>query len=207
MDCGKIGQLISQLRREKDMTQKDLADRLGISNKTVSKWENGLGCPDLSLWEELSAVLGADVRKLLRGELTPNRPDAGRMDRVKFYVCPVCGNVLTSTGGAELSCCGRPLEPLCAQTEGDHAPTVEELDLEYYVTFDHPMTKAHFIRFAAYVTDDRYLLVRLYPEQSAALRLPMLRRGTLYVCCSRDGLRKYPFPAPREKKVRHTLPF
>lgn len=207
MDCGKIGRLIAQLRREKDMTQKDLADRLGISNKTVSKWENGLGCPDLSLWEDLSAVLGADVRKLLRGELTPNRPDAGRMDRVKFYLCPVCGNVLTSTGGAELSCCGRPLEPLRAETEADHVPTVEEMDSEYYVTFDHPMTKEHYLRFAAYVTDDRYLLVRLYPEQSAAFRLPMLRRGTLYVCCNRDGLRKYPFPGPREKKARHTLPF
>lgn len=76
MDCAKVGQLILQLRREKGLTQRQLADTLGISNKTVSKWECGRGAPDVSLWRELSSVLGADLLRLLQGELAPNRPDA-----------------------------------------------------------------------------------------------------------------------------------
>ncbi|HCR83676.1 MAG TPA: XRE family transcriptional regulator, partial [Lachnospiraceae bacterium] len=55
MDCVKIGKLIAKLRKEKNLTQRNIADALGIQNKTVSKWECGLGCPDLSLWPELSA--------------------------------------------------------------------------------------------------------------------------------------------------------
>lgn len=86
MDCMKVGKLILQLRTEKGLTQKQVADQLNISNKTISKWECGLGCPDVSLWEELANVLGADILKLLQGELTPNRPDVGKMDRIQFYV-------------------------------------------------------------------------------------------------------------------------
>lgn len=106
MDCMKVGKLIFQLRTEKGLTQKQVADQLNISNKTISKWECGLGCPDVSLWEELANVLGADILKLLQGELTPNRPDVGKMDRIQFYVCPVCGNILTSTGAASIACGG-----------------------------------------------------------------------------------------------------
>ena len=58
MDCMKVGKLILQFRTEKGLTQKQVADQLNISNKTISKWECGLGCPDVSLWEELANVLG-----------------------------------------------------------------------------------------------------------------------------------------------------
>ena len=61
MDCAKIGRLIAQLRKEKGLTQQNIAHALNISNKTVSKWECGLGCPDVSLWADLSAILGADM--------------------------------------------------------------------------------------------------------------------------------------------------
>lgn len=54
MDCSKTGKLIAQLRKENKFTQQNLADALGISNKTVSKWECGLGFPDASLWADLS---------------------------------------------------------------------------------------------------------------------------------------------------------
>jgi len=151
MDCEKVGKLILQLRTERGLTQKNVADALGISNKTVSKWECGLGCPDLSLWPELSVILGADMAQLMEGEITQNRPDSGNISRVRFYVCPVCGNVLFSTGSATIHCCGRRVEPLKPQTE--HAPsiTVEEMDTDYYVSFDHPMEKTHYLVFAAYV--------------------------------------------------------
>ena len=193
MNQEKIGGLICQLRQERGLTQQQLADRLGISNKTVSKWENGKGCPDLALWDDLSRLLGADVSGMLRGELTANRPDVGNLKRTKFYVCPVCGNILTATGPAELSCCGRRLYPMVPAEAGEeHAVKMEESDLEYYVTLDHPMERGHYIRFAALVQDDRVYLQRLYPEQDAAFRLPTQKRyGTLYVCCSQHGLMAY----------------
>lgn len=192
MDCTKVGNLIAQLRREKGMTQQQLAERLNISNKTVSKWECGLGCPDLALWPQLSAMLEADLSRLLQGEMVPNRPDVGRIDRTRFYVCPVCGNLLTSTGKADVSCCGRPLEAL-KPSDSECAVTVEDVDIERYVRFDHPMEKDHYILFAAYVCDDRVLLVRMYPEQSPTALFPLMRRcGRLYFYCTRHGLQKGP---------------
>jgi Predicted transcriptional regulators len=195
MDCAKVGQLILQLRKEKGLTQQQVANRLNISNKTISKWECGLGCPDVTLWEELSNVLGADILKLLQGELNPNRPDVGKINRIQFYVCPTCGNILMSTGKATISCCGRRLYPLTPvpQTKG-HEVSVEEVDADYYITLNHEMDKDHYIVFAAYVLDDSVLLNRLYPEQSSAFRLPVMKgKGSLYVYCTKHGLQKYPF--------------
>lgn len=193
MDYTKTGAAIRQLRRERDMTQKQLAEGLHVTHKTVSKWECGQGCPDPALWEGLAALLGADLRKLLQGELRANRPDSGNMRRLRFYVCPVCGNVLTSTGDCGIFCCGRRLEPLSPAAQQEPlALRVEEMDLDYYISWDHPMQKEHFLRFAAYVQDDRVLLIRLYPEQEPAIRIPASRRdGTLYLYCTKDGLEKH----------------
>lgn len=194
MDCAKVGRLILQLRTEKGLTQRQVAQQLNISNKTVSKWECGLGCPDVTLWDELSAVLGADVLRLLQGELNPNRPDVGKLQETRFYVCPVCGNILVSTGDAAVSCCGRrlsPLKPLPCLPE--HEVTVEEMDADYVLTIKHEMTKAHYISFVAYVHMDSVLLHRLYPEQSPVLRLPVMKSGgSLYLYCVEHGLQKYP---------------
>ncbi len=202
MDCQKIGQLIFQLRKEKGLTQQQLAEQLCITNKTVSKWECGNGAPDASLWDALAGVLGADILKLLQGELHPNRLDVGKMDRVQFYVCPVCGNILTSTGKAAISCCGRRLAPLeVADGIDGHEICSEAMDGEYYISLDHAMSKTHYIAFAAYVTVDRIWFLRLYPEQSCAFRLPDLRgRGMLYLYCTEHGLFKYPWNAVRKFK-------
>ena len=193
MDCMKVGKLILQLRTEKGLTQKQVADQLNISNKTISKWECGLGCPDVSLWEELANVLGADILKLLQGELTPNRPDVGKMDRIQFYVCPVCGNILTSTGAASIACCGRQLQPLIPNIDAPkHTPQVEEVDAEYYATVQHEMRREHYLLFAACVNDDRVWLNRFYPEQSPNFRFPNMRGGgSLYLYCTEHGLIKY----------------
>lgn len=191
MDCEKVGKLILQLRSERGLTQKNIADALGISNKTVSKWECGLGCPDLNLWPELSVILGVDMAQLMEGEMVQNRPDPGNISRIRFYVCPVCGNVLFSTGSATIHCCGRKLEPLKPQTEEIPEITVEEMDTDYYVTFDHPMEKGHYLVFAAYVKSDRVTLHRMYPEQEAAVRFPMQRGGKLYAYCNQHGLIRY----------------
>lgn len=193
MDCAKVGKLILQLRKEKGLTQKQVADRLNISNKTISKWECGLGCPDVSLWEELAKVLGADILKLLQGELRPNRPDVGKMNRIQFYVCPTCGNILTSTGDASIACCGRRLQPLAPITAtSEHDLHIEEIDDEYYATVEHEMCREHYLLFAACVNDDRIWFNRLYPEQSPAFRFPNMRSGAnLYLYCTTHGLLKY----------------
>ncbi|WP_019849971.1 helix-turn-helix domain-containing protein [Desulfitobacterium sp. PCE1] len=190
MDCAKVGKLILHLRKERGLTQKNVADALNISNKTVSKWERGLGCPDISLLAELSEVLGADMEKMLEGELDPNRPDNGNINRIRFYVCPTCGNVLTSSNKASISCCGRKLVPLVPKEHLEHhVMTVEEIDIYNYISMDHEMKKSHFIRFIAYVGPDMVLLKRLYPEQSANIYIPVMGRdGKLYGFCSRHGL-------------------
>ena len=133
MDCKKVGQLILKLRNEKGLTQKQVADSLNISNKTVSKWECGMGCPDVTLWTVLSEVLGADILKLLEGELKPNKPDIGKIEKVKFYVCPSCNNILISTGEATISCCGRKLAMLKPVPQHDeHEVTIQEIDMQHY---------------------------------------------------------------------------
>lgn len=191
MDCSKIGRLIAGLRKEKGLTQQELADALGISNKTVSKWECGLGCPDLTLWNDLAVVLGVDTRDLMEGEIKKKLPDPGNLGRLRFYVCPDCGNILFSTSGAAISCCGRRLEPLKATADTCPTVTPEQIDLDWYITVDHPMEKSHYLSFAAYVKSDTVILKRLYPEQEAAFRLPWMRGGSLYLYCVRDGLHKW----------------
>lgn len=196
MDCRKVGNLIRHLRKEQNLTQRQLAEQIHVSSKAVSKWECGNGVPDASFWEPLSAILGADVLKLLQGELEANRRDVGKMDKTRFYVCPVCGNILTSTGKGSVSCCGRRLAPLEAAVDLPwHEISVQDMDLDYYITLNHEMTKEHFILFAAYVLDDSVFLKRLYPEQAAAFRLPVLRSGgTLYIYCTQHGLVRYTDP-------------
>ena len=193
MDCTKIGKLIAHLRKEKGMTQKNLADELGVLNKTVSKWECGLGCPDLSYWSDLSVILGVDMVQMMEGEITSNKPDSGNIDKIHFYVCPTCGNILVSTGSASIFCCGRKLEYLHLTEKAEEIEiSIEESDIDYYITFNHPMDKEHYISFAAYVKSDRVLLNRLYPEQSPAFRIPISSGGKLYLYCINHGLKVYP---------------
>ncbi len=189
LDCAKVGKLILQLRKEKGLTQKNVADALNISNKTISKWETGMGCPDSSLWLELSGILGADIQKMLEGELNPNSPDYGNIRRVKFYVCPLCGNILVSTSPASIFCCGRKLIALIPKKIKEHSLDFQIMDIDYYISFNHEMKKSHFISFVAYVADDKVLLNRLYPEQDSAVRFPIMNgSGKLYAYCNHHGL-------------------
>lgn len=194
MDSREIGALLARLRAERDMTQREVAERLQVSPQAVSKWETGKGCPDISLLPALSQTFGVSLARLLEGDLTPSPREVGNMKRMKFYVCPDCGNVLTASGGGELHCCGRKLEPLKAQKADElHRAVVQEIEEDWYITFDHPMRKDHFFRFAAFVGMDRVLLVRLYPEQGGEVRFPQIRGGgKLYFCCSQDGLFEIP---------------
>ena len=190
MNGKEMGTLISKLRKERNMTQKDVAECLCVSPQAVSKWERGIGCPDVSFLPALSELFGVALERLLAGDLNPAATDGGNMKRIKFYVCPDCGNILTATGGGELHCCGRKLEALKAKSaDEEHRATVQAIEEDWYVTFSHPMEKGHYFRFAAYVTMDRVLLLRLYPEQGGEFRIPQIRGGgKLYLCCNQDGL-------------------
>lgn len=185
------GNTIKTLREKKGLTQKQLADMLIVSDKTVSKWETGKGLPDISLIEGLAKALGVSLAELLSGECVINRNRSANMLRTKFYVCPICGNVIHSIGEGVFSCCGVTL-PVQEAEESDeeHAIHVEKIENEYYVTMDHPMTKTHFISFFAYITWDRVQMVKLYPEQDAQARFPMSGRGVIYAYCNQHGLFK-----------------
>ena len=193
MNPEKIGSLIFQLRKEKNLTQKQLGEKLGLSDKTISKWERGLGCPDISLLRDISKIFNVNIEKILLGDLQENDINGGNMKRIKFYVCPNCGNVINSTGDGDFSCCGRKLEALVPKVmDENHSINIEEVENDYYVEINHEMTKDHFISFVAYVTYDRVLLIKLYPEQSPTVRIPRLcgkfERGKFYMYCNQHGL-------------------
>ena len=193
MNPEKIGSLIFQLRKEKNLTQKQLGEKLELSDKTISKWERGLGCPDISLLRDISKIFNVNIEKILLGDLQENDINGGNMKRIKFYVCPNCGNVINSTGDGDFSCCGRKLEALVPKVMNEnHSINIEEMENDYYVEINHEMTKDHFISFVAYVTYDRVLLIKLYPEQSPTVRFPRLcgkfERGKFYMYCNQHGL-------------------
>ncbi len=183
------GAVIRRLRESRKMTQEELAERIYVSGKAVSKWETGQGFPDISLLEPLASALGISVIELLSGEDIKNANRSANMLKTKFYVCPVCGNIIQSTGEALHSCCGitlPPLEPEAADAE--HTICAENVEDEYYVTADHPMTKEHYISFFAAVSDQGIQLVKLYPEGPAEARFKKSRVQRLYVYCNRHGL-------------------
>ena len=185
MDHYVTGAVIKALREKKMLTQAQLADQLGVSDKTISKWETGRGLPDITLLEPLAGALSVSVPELLSGQALSNRNRGGNMLRGKFYVCPVCGNVIHATGEAMLSCCGVSLPPLEAE-DGDCG--IEKIEDELFVTLDHPMTREHHISFFAYVALDRTELVKLYPEGNPEARFFNRGRGKLYWYCNRHGL-------------------
>lgn len=191
MNTYVTGSTIKQLREKRNMTQGTLAERIGVSSKTISKWETAKGLPDISLLQPLAQALGISVIELMNGEHIINRNVSANMLRCKFHICPICGNVIHSLGNAVVSCCGITLPALEAEeTDDDHAITIENVEDEHFVTVHHPMTKAHYISFIAFVTSDRIQMVKLYPEGNAETRLQLRGKGHLYYYCNQHGLFK-----------------
>lgn len=189
MDRYVTGAVIRRLREKKKITQEELADIIHVSGKAVSKWETGQGFPDISLLEPLAQALGISVIELLSGEDIRNTNRSFNMAKGKFYVCPVCGNVIIATGETVVSCCGITLPPLEAEpSDEEHAIRKEIAEDEYFVSVDHPMTKEHYISFLAAVSDFGVQLVKLYPEGSAEGRFKIDRVKILYAYCNRHGL-------------------
>ena len=182
---------IRALREKRNLTQAELADRIGVSSKTISKWETAKGLPDVSLLQPLAQALNISLIELMNGEHIINKNISANLLRSKFHVCPLCGNVIHSTGNAVISCCGITLPPLEAEeADGSHAVTIAIVEDEHFISIDHPMTKDHFISFMAFVTCDQIQLIKLYPEGNAEVRLPRRGMGILYWYCNRHGLFK-----------------
>lgn len=191
MNTYVTGAAIKRMRENKGITQSQLADLIGVSDKAVSKWETAKGLPDISLIESLANALGISVTELFSGEQIINKNILCNMLRVKFYVCPVCGNIIHSTGDAVMSCCGITLPPLTAEnTDSEHEIQINRVEDEHFISVNHEMSKSHYISFAAFVTSDRVQLVKFYPEGNAETRFQLRGRGELYFYCNRHGLMK-----------------
>ena len=189
MNTYVTGTTVKGLREQRKMTQAELGEKIGVSSKTVSKWETGKGLPDITLLQPLAQALGISVIELMNGEHIANRNIAANLLRGKFYVCPLCGNIIHCTGNTVVSCCGITLPAMEAEeADEDHGLTVERVEDEHFVTVRHPMTKTHFISFAAYVTTDQIRMVKFYPEGNAETRLQLRGMGQLYWYCNRHGL-------------------
>jgi len=189
MDCAEVGALIRALRLEKGLTQRALAEKIGVGDKAVSKWERGMGCPDVTLLPALAACLGVRLESMLSGRLEAQKAIGGNMKRTGFYICPCCGNILAATGEAAVSCCGKQLERRAAKkAEPQERLNVEIIENEFFVSSGHPMTKAHYIAFVALLSGDSLILRKMYPEWNLETRLPRLGHGLLLWYCVQDGL-------------------
>ena len=189
MDNYITGTTIRNLRERKGLTQAELADVLGVSDKAVSKWETAKGLPDITLIEPLATALGVSVMELMSGDTVVNQNVSSNMLRSKFYVCPLCGNIVHASGDTVISCCGITLPPLTAEDVDEaHEIVIEKVEDESFITIRHDMTKLHYISFMAYLTADRVQFVKFYPEGNAETRMQFRGRGYLYIYCNRHGL-------------------
>lgn len=189
MDNYVTGAAIKDLREAKGLTQEELAERIHVTAKAVSKWETGKGFPDIRLLEPLAKALDISVIELLSGEDIRNRNRAFNMLKSVLYVCPACGNVIFATGEAVISCCGIVLPTLTQEpTDESHLVHTEIIEDEIYASMDHPMTKEHYISFFAAVSDQGIQIVKLYPEGNAEARFKRSRVKRLYAYCNRHGL-------------------
>ncbi|MBQ6292617.1 MAG: helix-turn-helix domain-containing protein [Lachnospiraceae bacterium] len=198
MDRYVTGPMIRRLREKRGLTQLQLAERLCVSDKAVSKWETGRGYPDITLLEALAEALGVSVTELLAGEDVVNSNKAFNMLKMKLYVCPVCGNIIQSTGEAVISCCGITLPVLEAEpADEDHNCRIERVEDEYFLSVRHEMSKTHYISFIAAMRSDGFEIRKLYPEGAAEARFKISETRQFYIYCRRHGLFKVPVPAKK----------
>jgi transcriptional regulator with XRE-family HTH domain len=189
MDTYITGATIKTLREKKGITQAQLANILNVSSKAISKWETAKGLPDITLIESLADALGVSVVELMSGNTVVNKNTSSNILRSKFYVCPICGNIMRTIGDAVISCCGITLPALEPEEINEyHQISIEKVEDEHFVTVNHHMTKEHFISFIAYLTSDRVQFVKFYPEGNAETRMNFRGSGYLYIYCNKHGL-------------------
>lgn len=183
------GAVIKELREKNKLTQSELAEKLSITDKAISKWETGKGYPDITLLESIANVFNVSVAELIVGNTVTNKNVSANMMRSKFYVCPICGNIIHSLGEEVISCHGITLYPLDIEDNSpDHDIQIEKVEDEYFITVHHEMTKQHYISFIAAASSDRMQIVKTYPEGNAEARFKINGVKEIYFYCNRDGL-------------------
>ena len=183
------GAVIKELREKNHLTQAQLAERLSVSDKTVSKWETAKGYPDISLLEPIAKIFGISITELISGNAVSNVNVSANMLRSKFYVCPVCGNTIHCMGEAVIHCHGVLLTPSQAEEADEkHKIFIERVEDEYYVRIEHDMTKKHYISFVAALSTDKIQMIKLYPEGNPEARFKMNGVKKILFYCNRDGL-------------------
>jgi DNA-binding XRE family transcriptional regulator len=189
LDQYVTGATIKALREKKKLTQKQLAELLAVSDKTISKWETQKGLPDITLIKPLAETLGVSIGELLSGQLFSNENRSANLRKGNFYVCPVCGNIIYAVGNGSFHCCGIALPPLEAEAiDSEHPLKAERIEDEYLVSCRHPMEKEHYLSFFAYLSAGQLQMIKLYPEQNAEARFKIHGHGTFYAFCNRHGL-------------------
>ena len=189
MNCSETGLLIKKRRTEMGLTQKALADKMNISDKTVSKWERGLGFPDVELAAALSEILSVSIESLITGRCTQNEYKEINMKNNVYYICPKCGRITVSTGKSEITCCGEKLQPREARKASEEQRlSISPVENEWLVTGDCPMTKEDYISFAVFLTAETMFMIKLYPEWDLCFRLPSRTRGKLMWYSKKQGL-------------------
>ncbi|WP_308534280.1 helix-turn-helix transcriptional regulator [uncultured Peptoniphilus sp.] len=134
--------MIKELREKSKMNQKELAENLSVSDKTVSKWERGQGYTDIALLESIAKVFSISIAELISGVAVNNTNRAVNMMKSNFYVCSVCGNVIHSIGDVDVRCHGIKLEPeLAEEADEGHKIQIEKIEDEYYVRIENEMRK------------------------------------------------------------------
>ena len=189
MNLYVTGTIIKELREKNHLTQAELAKKLSVSDKTVSKWETAKGYPDISLLEPITRVFDISITELISGNPVSNVNVSANMMRSKFYVCPVCGNVIHCMGETVINCHGvllAPLEP--EETDENHMILIEKVEDEYYVRIEHDMTKTHYISFVTAISADKVQMIKLYPEGSAEVRFKIDGVKRIFFYCNKDGL-------------------
>ena len=152
------GTIIRELREKNKMTQLQLAEKLGVSDKTISKWETGKGYPDITLLEPIAKAFRISVAEL------------------------ISGNTIIHCHGILLT----PL--IAEATDERHMIFIDRVEDEYYVRIDHSMTKEHYISFVAAVSSDEIQMVKLYPEGASEARFKIRGVKKILFYCNRDGL-------------------
>ena len=189
MNNQQTGRLIRHLRLEKAMTQKKLSELLNVTEQAVSKWERGIGLPEISILPRLSECLEVNLNNMLLGNLNENDINGGRMKEAHFYVCSSCDNFIFSAGKTEVSCCGRTLhEYVPEEADEKEKMLIQEVEYDWYITSNHPMKKNDYILFSAFFVNGRIEIFSHYPEWNYELRVPRTGKGTLYWFSRKNGL-------------------
>ncbi len=189
MNYEKIAATLKFLRLQKNLTQKQVGAQLGVTEQAVSKWERGLGLPDISLCPALAEILGVYLMVILTGDMEENTEVTHSMKKLHYHCCPSCGNVVVSMTEANISCCGRPLPVLPLKKAAEHQKmTVTEVEDEHYISCEHPMTKEDYIAFTVFATGERLDVVRHYPEWNLERRIPKRAHGQLIWYSKKEGL-------------------